>query len=226
VTGSARLPRPRPPGLSFHLSRALVRENQLTPDEQAARDGVTPALTPDVPAIPAVAAGKTPGKQVAAYGPLLRRAGWRVDILSHPLRSRLEAFHSSGAAIMITVDRRRHVKDRNRPNLYVLLAPGAGQWQRTRIASLDYFAAHRTLPPGVRSRPVDSKCCCGKARYPTLVAASAVLSKMAPTRGHRRRERRCYRCEADDRVWHLTSKPAGYVRPTPLADAYSRKSSR
>jgi hypothetical protein len=226
VTGSPRPPTPRPPGISFHLSRALVRENQLTPDEQAARDSVAPAPAPGVPAIPDVAAGKTPGEQVAVYEPLLRRAGWRVDIFSHPLRGRLEAFHSSGAAVMITVDRRRHKRDRNRGNLYVLFAPGSGQWQRTPIAALEHFAVHRTLPPGVRHRTVDSKCCCGKSCYPTLAAASAVLNEAAPKRGRRRREHRCYRCEADDRVWHLTSKLTGYVRPVPLADAYSRKTSR
>ncbi|MFF9786346.1 hypothetical protein [Streptomyces nigrescens] len=209
--------------MSFHLSRALARESQLTPDEQAARDSVVPARMRGVPALPAAAARKTPGEQVAVYERLLRQAGWRVEIYSHPMRGRLEAFHSSGAAVMITLDRRRHIKDRNRSNVYVLAPPGSGQWRRTRVPSLEFFALHRRLPPGARSMSVGTKCRCGKERYPTLAAASAGLNEVAPKRGRGRHERRCYRCEADDRVWHLTSKLAGYVRPIPLADAYSPK---
>ncbi|MEU2549603.1 hypothetical protein ABZ618_29945 [Streptomyces roseolus] len=60
--------------------------------------------------------------------------------------------------------------------------------------------------------------------HPTEARAAAALKDVAADRAahknERRAEARYYRCEADDRVWHLTSKTTGYTRPVPLAGAF------
>ncbi|MBL1120742.1 hypothetical protein JK364_52070 [Streptomyces sp. 110] len=60
-------------------------------------------------------------------------------------------------------------------------------------------------------------------KYPTRTRAFDVLAeargRLTRLHGHAA-ETRAYRCEADDRVWHLTSKIFGYEYETPLANAY------
>ncbi|MET7363177.1 hypothetical protein ABZS76_32735 [Streptomyces sp. NPDC005562] len=219
-------PKPAPPGPAFHLSRALVRDARLTPEEQAfkvrALEEARKAVQTAEVALPPVPreSGGTPGQQAAAYAPRLENAGWQVDVFDHPVRGRLEAFHPSGASVMITVDHRRR-KKRNRPTLYILHPPGTGSWRHAPQAMLDYFTTHQKLPPGVGGPRVSSKCRCGKeGMYPTLRAASAALSEIGPKRKAGKGEARCYRCSFDDRVWHLTSKWNGYADSIPLALAF------
>jgi hypothetical protein len=227
-------PVPRPPGPAFRLSQALVRDGRLNPQERqvwalgraverdgrlnpqelARRDAVVHALEhPPAPRPPLPG----PGEQVAAHRRPLERAGWRVEVFDHPLRGRLEAFHPRGATVMLTADRRRSGDPRT--VIGYLLPPGARRWVRTDLDALAHFAVHLRLPPGAGCRRIATKCRCDKVRYPTLAAAAAALGTIAPTRTGHHHERRCYRCEADDRVWHLTSKFVGYVDPVPLADA-------
>ncbi|MFD7631520.1 hypothetical protein ACFV7Q_36860 [Streptomyces sp. NPDC059851] len=195
------------------MSRALIRENQLTADERAARDGAVP------PKLSARA-------KVASSGPVLEGEGWQVEISVHPLRTRLEAFHTSGAVVMITADSRRRTKSGSARG-YFLPAPGVGAWRRLRVGDLPHFARHLSLPPGAPEHLASgSKCRCGKVKYPTAARAAAALDEVSALRaaeaGPRPPETRYYRCEADDRVWHLTSKPTGYTRSVPLADAFGR----
>ncbi|MEU7121535.1 hypothetical protein [Streptomyces zaomyceticus] len=193
------------------MSRALLREERLTPEERAARDSARPQLLP-------------PDEQLLAFDPLLRAAGWEVEVSAHPLRTRLDAFHSSGAAVMITADRRRR-SNRGSASIYILHPPGSGAWRRLRSVHLAHFATHLHLPPDVRDHVVRvSKCHCKKVQHPTAARAAAALAQVAAKRAvegdARPPERRYYRCEADDRVWHLTSAISGYTHPVPLADAF------
>lgn len=208
---TGRPPRPQPPGPVFLLSRALARDNRLTPQEQVAQDSVPPPVRPQ-PAIP------TPGELLVGYAPMLEAAGWETEYSDHPLRARLEAYHPTGAEVMITADLRRppHAKRRH---IYVLDAPGTGRWVRIPLIYLEYYARHRVLPPGAKASVFRrTKCTCDKSRYPTRRAARRALDEVRARVG--RTERRLYRCEADDRVWHLTSKAEGYTDPIPLAGAY------
>ncbi|MEV1042368.1 hypothetical protein AB0J01_38000 [Streptomyces sp. NPDC050204] len=201
-------PRPSPPGRALDLSRALVRENRLTPEEQTARDSVM-VLVPRPPAL-------TPGERVAPFVPLLQAQGWRTEITDHALRARLEAFHPCGAVIMITADTRRRAST----GLYVL-RPTEGNWRKIHTSTLTHFARTLTLPPEGRFPIVPSKCRCLKASFPTGATAAARLAEIAATAApDTARPVRHYRCDADDRVWHLTSKPTGYTPATPLTDAY------
>ncbi|MDX2296631.1 MULTISPECIES: hypothetical protein [Streptomyces] len=211
---SAQPPRPTPPSTAFLASRALIREQQLTRAERAARDSVTPPRN----------RGEAPGERIAPFGPVLAEAGWKVETTVHPLRARLEAFHSSGAVVMITSDVRS--SKRGGVRAYFLRRPGVGWWRRLRTADLPYFAEHADLPPSAPEQPLvgTSKCRCGKVQHPTAARAAAALEDITTVRAaqpdSRPPETRSYRCEADDRVWHLTSKPTGYTHPTPLADAF------
>ena len=230
-----RMPLPQPPGFSFQLSRALARDSLLNPEERAAlelsralardgqlnpeeriqRDNVALNLAqkrnPPRPVPP-------PGKQVAAYKKRLEQAGWQTKLFTHPLRGRLEGFHPSGAAVMLTADRRRTSAPRK--VIPYLLPPGKTRWYKTDLASLEDFIVCLKLPPRAKNILVGTKCHCPKIRYPTLAAAAAAINVATSTQITQRAARRCYRCEADDRVWHLTSKLSGYVHPVPLADAY------
>ncbi|MFH9728681.1 hypothetical protein ACH4M4_37955 [Streptomyces sp. NPDC017254] len=193
------------------MSRALLRDERLTSEERAARDSARPQRTP-------------PSEQILAFDPLLRAAGWEVEVSTHPLRTRLDAFHSSGAAVMITADLRRR-SNRGSASVYILHAPGSGSWRRLRSVHLAHFATHLHLPPDVRDHVVRaSKCHCGKVQHPTAARAASALAQVAAKRvaegAPRPPERRYYRCEADDRVWHLTSAVGGYTHPVPLADAF------
>ncbi|MFD4392641.1 hypothetical protein [Streptomyces sp. NPDC058495] len=157
---------------------------------------------------------------------MLEEAGWRVETDVHTVRARLEAFHPSGAVVMITSDVRSSVHGKIRA--YFLRPPGTGWWRRLRTRDVEHFAQHVSLPPGAPDQPLvggrSSKCRCGKMQYPTAARAAAALEDVAVVRSAeeegRPPETRYYRCEADDRVWHLTSKATGYTRTTPLADAF------
>ncbi|MFF2775602.1 hypothetical protein ACFVU3_11905 [Streptomyces sp. NPDC058052] len=209
-------PRPAPPSRAFLVSRALTREHRLTDAERAARNSVAPPRPH----------GETPGERIARFGPVLVAAGWRVTADVHPLRARLEGFHPSGAVVMFTSDVRSTKQGKVRA--YFLRPPGIGWWRRLRIGDVDHFAAHVTLPAGAPDHPVvgGSKCRCGKVQHPTAARAAAALEDVTAVRAAeengRAPEARYYRCESDDRVWHLTSKPTGYTRSVPLAGAFPR----
>ncbi|MFI7089487.1 hypothetical protein ACIBUR_38615 [Streptomyces anulatus] len=150
---------------------------------------------------------------------MLREKGWRVAVAEHPLRARLEGFHVSGTVVMITSDTRRRHRP-STPMVYVL-QPDENVWRRIRSADLEYFAGNLVLPSGSRFLVVGSKCRCRKARFTTEAAAAARLAEIAASApSDAVRPVRHYRCDADDRVWHLTSKPDGYAALVPLADAY------
>ncbi|MFJ1742432.1 hypothetical protein ACIOG4_27635 [Streptomyces microflavus] len=161
----------------------------------------------------------SPRERIAPYEPMLREKGWRVAVSEHPLRARLEGFHPSGTVLMITSDTRRRHRP-STPMMYVL-QPDEDVWRRVRSADLEYFAGNLVLASGSRFLVVGSKCRCSKARFTTEAAAAVRLAEIAASApSDAVRPVRHYRCDADDRVWHLTSKPDGYAALVPLADAY------
>jgi hypothetical protein len=237
-----RRPTPRPPGPAFHASRAGIRDNKLNPEEQTVRDQTTAILqaiardnelnrserTAQGEAVPLTVMLGLPAvpddapliDHVNVYKPLLVKNGWEAETSGHPVRVRLEAFHASGAAMMITADVRRNKSQKGRINLYLLRPPGDGQWYKIVPQMLLDVARNPSLPQGIKKWEISTKCQCGKVRHPTHIRAAAALAEVQAKHPGDRREERFYRCEADDRVWHLTKKAAGYERGTPLADAY------
>ncbi|MFF5393299.1 hypothetical protein ACFY5H_34180 [Streptomyces sp. NPDC013012] len=214
-------PRPAPPSRAFLVSRALIREDQLTAAERSARDSVPSPRSPR----------ETARDSIAQLGTVLAKAGWRIETSTHPARVRLEAFHSCGAVVMITSDVRSAANGKAR--VYYLHPPGLGPWRRLRACDVEHLAQHISLPTGAPEHILgrhESKCHCKKMRYPTQARAAAVLQEVGAIRATqdstRAPEARYYRCEADDRVWHLTSKTTGYTRATPLAGAFPRPQPR
>lgn len=219
-------PRPRPPGLAFHFSRALARESRLTPAEQEAKDSVEPHASAARQQVvePRTSATHEQGESVpleerlVAFQRMLEKSGWKLVLTSHPLRARLEAFHPFGATVMITADSRRPGHCR-KINIY-FLGLGATTWRKCGKKYLEYVIAYAKKPRRTHFPRVESKCRCNKkGRYPTQAAATAVSDEIARLN---RGELRAYRCDADDRVWHLTSKLVGYADPIPLAQAFPR----
>ncbi|MFD8777576.1 hypothetical protein [Streptomyces sp. NPDC059916] len=152
----------------------------------------------------------TPRERVEEWAPLLREHGWRVQISATMARARLDAFHPSGAVVMVTagsVGRRRSEK----AYLYVLKPPNSSPkgWLAVNRGPFGEFVRTGTVRSG---RWVTSKCGCQKLRHATEARAEAALldTKIRRTLHHqeRRNECRVYRCPDDDRAWHLTSQPA------------------
>ncbi|HEY6117378.1 MAG TPA: hypothetical protein VI172_15610 [Candidatus Dormibacteraeota bacterium] len=200
-------PIPRPPG----PWRALARDAILTPQEAAARDAALAELQDKgvtAPAVPAVSE-TPPHQRLTRIQSLADRSGWRVNLLRTAERARIEAFHPDGAAVMATA-----VPDRS-VHAYVLHPAGqrTPRWLATTPSAAEYFIEHLRLPEGAARRKPDSKCRCKKAgRFPTQAWAQRALTNILINKelrqGRRATERRVYRCPADDRVWHITSRRA------------------
>ncbi|MFF8410600.1 hypothetical protein [Streptomyces omiyaensis] len=195
----------------------MTRENLLTDAERAARDSVRPPAP----------YRESPRDRITRLGAVFEEAGWTVETAVHPVRIRLEAFHPSGAVVMLTSDLRSTRQGKVRA--YYLRPPGLGWWRRLRGRDVEYCAQHIGPPPDAPDHPLSnsrssSKCRCGKVQHPTKARAAAALEDVGAVRAATDRARapeaRYYRCEADDRVWHLTSKTDGYTRHVPLADAF------
>ncbi|MFH8483173.1 hypothetical protein [Streptomyces sp. NPDC018055] len=239
------IPKPAPPPTSLFLRRAILRDGQLNEEERVARgvallevravlrDGqlngqekhardraLVAAKARDAPSVPPSEGNASPADKVAIYEPLLTQAGWQVEVFRHEVRGRLEAFHPSGSVIMITSDPRR--ARGTKVCLYMLL-PGDKRWCRCAISYLGYVAVHGRTPEGVKPKVVvDSRCDCGKEGvFPTLATADAGILKINEGRGEdEQRELRSYRCPADDRVWHHTSKLESWEDSIPLRAAF------
>lgn len=151
---------------------------------------------------------------LALYEGQLRRAGWRVQLRTTEGRSCLEGFAEGGAVVMAVAKGRRR-----RCSFYLFPAWAEGQcpWLTVAEDAWTYFVEHRELPPGAAAHVPSSNCECAKRRFPTEARASdALLSakiKRALDETSVRRERRVYRCPADDRAWHMTRK-SRYYEPT------------
>ncbi|MFK0172625.1 hypothetical protein ACIQU5_27895 [Streptomyces sp. NPDC090306] len=207
-------PAPVPPG----LWRAFARDAVLNPEEKAARDQALAELRTEH--------RRTPEQVVAGYRDAMRKAGWHIEAETSDHRARLEARRRDGADINLMVT---HVRDRG-VNTYVLPAARLGKppvWLAVNKTDFAHAVHHRALPHAYSGTPVFSKCRCGKFRAPNEFWALQALLRTRIRRHlkhqEKRRERRVYRCEADDRVWHLTSKPSwkggtpgwGVWAPTP-----------
>jgi hypothetical protein len=210
-------PLPAPPAATTRIALAINRDSVLNPEERAARDSV-----PRPPALP------TPAERIAPYTALFEAAGWRTETYTHRVRARVEAFHPSGVAAMVTVDLRRK---KQTATVYALSA-GHIRWARVRPAHVDHYIQHARLPDGAKLAPLRSrnvsKCRCHKKSYATRQRAEMILAQVRERRLESGEERdpetRVYRCEADDRAWHLTSKKHGYTSDYPLAQAFVRLS--
>lgn len=217
------------PGVGLLISRASVRDNALNPQEREVYErnaALFRALRRDGQPNPEELAALrpqgcrlSPVDRVSRSREVLVRNGWTVEIAGHPLRARLEATHPSGAAVMITADMRR---PDDRIKMYLLRPPGRGHWQRLRAGMLP-LAAERPERCGVTMGRPESKCRCGKAKYPTAIRAAEELDRARAKRlakGQQRTEKRYYRCEYDDRAWHLTSMEDDWEPEIPLAGAW------
>jgi hypothetical protein len=203
-------PIPRPPGL-WH---ALARDAALNPAEQAARDTVIAAHT-DHPPAAAVPGGSVPLQRLAPYQVLIERAGWRLQTDTAGGRARVEGFHPSGAAALVTAGRDGVVK------AYVLPAARKNTpcWSEIHPMALAHWLRHRTLTESDVPRRPRSRCACRKRRYPSEAYAArslvdATIRRVVKRHG-RQKECRAYRCPDDDLVWHLTSLPEW---PRPATD--------
>lgn len=193
-------PIPKPPG----PWRALARDAVLTAQEAAARDaaladrqhGGDAAATPE----------PLQHERLIRFQSLADRAGWRVSFVRTADRARIEAF-LEGAAVMATAMPGRSV------HAYVLHPAGnrTPRWLATTPSAAEHFLEHLRLPQDAGRRRPDIKCQCKKeGRYPTEAWAKRALTNILINKelrqGRRATERRVYRCPADDRVWHITSR--------------------
>lgn len=202
-------PTPQPPG----AWRALAREALLNPEERAAKaralaELAEPARPPEeTPELPSSA---PPELRLSPYQSLIDRAGWKLRAAVTEKRARIEAFHPSGAAVMVTAALGRHV------NVYVLPAAEKNipSWRVIHRTDLEIFLSTRSI----RSPYTPTCLCnCDKRRYPTEDYAKTAkfevnLRRVVKEHGAMG-ERRAYRCEDDDRVWHLTSRASWRKRP-------------
>ena len=144
---------------------------------------------------------------IAEFGPLLLAAGWKIAI--HAAADAIRIDGSLGdAAVMVT---HKAFRSRGR-RLYVLCAPGLGPvgWRDVKRVVFEDFLDHPHLPPGTKVHVPRSPCRCGKVRYATERRAGLALLDLRERRAltGERPECRAYRCDDDQRAWHLTRKPA------------------
>ncbi|MFF9310111.1 hypothetical protein ACF1BS_04285 [Streptomyces sp. NPDC014748] len=209
-------PIPRPPG----PWRAIARDGRLNPEEAAARAEVVAAHeaaaeepAPVQPVVEDAPLALSPQQRIIPYEEMtLRAGGWRTYVTHDDERARLEGFHTSGAAVMVTAARGRPVR------AYVLPATqkNTPRWRAIHRADLAAFLFHRRV---VDPHFLGSRCKCEKRRYPTEAWAKAALVTITIRRVVRdhgvQSERRAYRCPDDDRAWHLTHIPKWYGDKTP-----------
>lgn len=155
----------------------------------------------------------TPLETLAELEPLLLAAGWTTSTHATPDAIRIDGALGE-AAVMVT-----HKLHRNRGRrLYVLCAPGLGPagWRDVKRVTFEDFLDYPQLAPGTKVHVPRSPCRCGKVRYATERRAGLALVDLRERRAlaGERPECRAYRCEDDQRVWHLTRKPAW--RDTPV----------
>jgi len=162
----------------------------------------------------------TPQETAAEFGLLLSADGWQVSTDVDSAAARVEGIRDD-AAVMVT-----H-KVRRRPRRFYVLRPagwGMPGWHEVGRAVFEYFVGHLDLPPGIRGKRIRSACHCGKFRYPTEQRAARGLLNVkvqralaGEGRAERRAECRAYRCDDDQRVWHLTSR-AHWHAATPASE--------
>ncbi|WP_432169083.1 hypothetical protein [Streptomyces sp. 1222.5] len=209
------VPVPRPPG----AWKALARDALLNPEEKAARAAALAA--PTEPALdPAEDLGAempklTPEQRLIRFQALIDRAGWKMSFVFDADSARIEAFHPSRAAVMVTAK-----AGRDAVYSYVLIpkARGVPRWQVVRHAAIEHFLTHQTLPSGTRSFRVANLCHCTKqGRFPTEAYAKLARTDIQIRNTGRGRppapEGRVYRCPTDQRVWHVT-RLARWRRPS------------
>ncbi|MET8826962.1 hypothetical protein ABZX40_04940 [Streptomyces sp. NPDC004610] len=203
------VPKPQPPG----PWRAIARDARLNAEEEAAKAEVVAAARAVPCPQPSEGPVLTPRERLVPYQSLVDRAGWRLRFTGDAAQARVEAFHPSRAAVMVTAR-----VDRKALHAYVL-EPGAKGVPRWRLASpghVEYFLAHRMLPPGAQQRRVEKRCHCPKGGYPTDSWAKVVRTNLQIKNLYRRGlpaiEGKVYRCPDDPRVWHITRGGPGTRR--------------
>lgn len=206
------VPTPRPPG----PWRAIARDNQLNPEEKAVRDATladlqTPTAPPTpLPEIPPPSVDDSPELRLRLYQSLIDQAGWKMRASVTEERARLEAFHPSGAAAMVTAARGRPV------NAYALPATekNTPRWRVIHHADLELFLQKQSFRG---CHTPTCLCTCGKQPYPTQRHAKEAVLEVTLRRVVREHgvqgERWFYRCPDDDRVWHLTSRAPRSRKP-------------
>lgn len=197
---------PQPPG----AWRALARDALLNPEERATKERVLAELAEPAAETPELPSSAVPELRLSPYQSLIDRAGWKLRAAVTEQRARIEAFHPSGAAVMVTAARGRRI--------YVYVLPAAEKnipsWRVIHRADLERFLRTRNI-----SGPHTPTCLCScdKRRYPTEAYAKTTKFEVNLRRVVREHgamgERRAYRCEDDDRVWHLTSRASWSKRP-------------
>lgn len=162
-----------------------------------------------------------PLERVAKWEPILTSHGWTVHITHTPDRARLEATHPSGAAVMVTSGIAGRTTTGS-TQMYALQSTDKPlPWFGVGKAALEAFIATRVMTGG--RRRVTSKCQCrSRAGRPKVRYAAEVRAVRAVAEARRQRARtgqgetaecRTYRCPADDRVWHTSSRPAWHDEP-------------
>ncbi|MFF8406931.1 hypothetical protein ACF06P_35550 [Streptomyces sp. NPDC015684] len=154
----------------------------------------------------------SPEQRLIRFQALVDQAGWKMSFVFDGDSARIEAFHPSRAAVMVTAR-----AGRDRVNAYVLppAVRDLPRWLSVRAASVEFFLTHLTLPPGQRHHPVTWLCKCPKTgRFPTESWAKHFMTDIAIHEGLRRYRgsalRRAYLCPDDNRVWHVTRRKKWY----------------
>ncbi|MFJ9900527.1 hypothetical protein ACIQPR_45090 [Streptomyces sp. NPDC091280] len=139
------------------------------------------------------------------YRAMIDCAGWAMSSTHTEDRARIEAFHTNGAAIMITIS-----PGRNKGARAYMLTPGWAWWRKIPLPAVEAFVTRLEIPPKAKRPPVGSPCTCEKVKYPTRDRAMDTLTDITIKRVIKRNgvqsERSAYRCPCDDRVWHVTSQ--------------------